>query len=139
MNKYKAGVVGLGNIGFKYDLDKRRKGIAGIGTKTHVSAYSENENFILSGVVEINKETRELFKAKYPKVPVYKSVSELMLDQRPDFISVCTSTTTHCKIVEEIINYPVKGILCEKPIADSPEDARKIIELCHEKKNNLDS
>lgn len=130
---YRAAVIGLGNIGFKYDLDEKRKGIAGKGIKTHVSAYQNCKHVDLSGVVEIDDQSINKFKSKYSSIPVYKSVSQLMMKEKLDFISICTSTKTHSQILREIIKYPIKGILCEKPIANNLDNARAMITLCEER------
>tara|TARA_B100000315_G_C14469725_1_gene537719 strand:+ start:75 stop:1085 length:1011 start_codon:yes stop_codon:yes gene_type:complete len=130
---YRAAVIGLGNIGFKYDLDETRKGIAGKGIKTHVSAYQNSKHVDLSGVVEIDDQSINKFKSKYPSISVYKSVSQLMMKEKIDFISICTPAESHSQILNEIIKYPIKGILCEKPIADNLVDARSMINLCEKR------
>ena len=130
---YRGAVIGLGNIGFKYDLDEKRKGIAGKGIKTHVSAYQNCKHIDLSGVVEIDEQSINKFKSKYSTISVYHSVSQLMKKKKIDFISICTSTESHNLILREIIKYPIKGILCEKPISNNLEDARAMINLCEER------
>ena len=130
---YRAAVIGLGNIGFKYDLDKERQGVAGKGIKTHVSAYQRSNNTELSGVIEVDDKTINKFKTIYPNVRTYKSISQLMCSQNIDFISICTNTESHSQILREIIKYPIKGILCEKPIANNLENARAMITLCEER------
>ena len=130
---YKTAVIGLGNIGFKYDLDKERQGVAGKGIKTHVSAYQRSNNTELSGVIEVDDKTIDIFKTIYPNVRTYKSISQLMCSQNIDFISICTKTESHSQILKEIIKYPIKGILCEKPIANNLIDAQSMITLCEER------
>ena len=127
---YNIGIIGLGNIGFKYDLDDKRKGVAGEGTKTHVSAYNNCKNVDLCGVVDIDNNIATQFKTLYPNIPVYKSVTRLMKNHNLDFVSICTPTSSHYNVLKEVIKYPIKGILCEKPIAHNLQKAQKMIELC---------
>ena len=70
--QYSAAVIGLGNIGFKFSCDQKRK-----GTWTHVDAYAGCPSTALVGAVEIDKETIDLFHLKYPDIPVYSTVKDL--------------------------------------------------------------
>ncbi|KJU81357.1 oxidoreductase domain protein [Candidatus Magnetobacterium bavaricum] len=130
MKKFKTAVIGLGNIGFKFNLDPKRK-----ETWSHVSAYEKCENTDLAGAVELNPENINIFKCHYPDIPVFKSVKDLMVSVDIDIVSICTPTESHYSILEELMAYPVKAVFCEKPFAASVADGEKMLHLCA--KNNI--
>ncbi len=124
----KAAVIGLGNIGFQFNLDPKRK-----ETWSHVSAYGKCEKTKLAGAVETDDAKIALFKKHYDAVPVFKNVRKLMKDIGPDIVSICTPTRSHYGLVRELLRYPVKAIFCEKPIAATMGEAKKMVRSCEAK------
>ena len=125
---YKTAVIGLGNIGFQLNLDNLRK-----GTWSHVSAYGKCEKTELVGAVEVNDGKINLFKQQYKNVPVFKTTKELMGNLSIDIVSICTPTESHYHILKEVLEYPVKGIFCEKPLASTIEEAKELVQKCKNK------
>ncbi|MFH1570454.1 MAG: Gfo/Idh/MocA family oxidoreductase [Gemmatimonadota bacterium] len=58
--------------------------------------------------------------------------AELLERQRPDLVSICTPPQTHRALVERALGAGVRGILCEKPMALTPQDAAAMVRLCRE-------
>ena len=56
---YQAAVIGLGNIGFRFSYDAKRK-----GTWSHVDAYKQMSLHRTVGAVEIDRTTIESFSFK---------------------------------------------------------------------------
>ena len=83
------------------------------------------------------KKKIEKYAKKYKISKTYTSTSELFKNEKLDCVSICTLVSTHLKIVEEAANSGVKGIFLEKPISDSINDAKKIIEICKRNKIKL--
>lgn len=125
---HKAAVIGLGNIGFQFNLDPKRK-----ETWSHVSAYEKCGKTRLAGAVELSPEKIDLFKRQYPDIPVFKSVKDLMESVDIDIVSICTPTESHYPILKELLGYPVKGIFCEKPFASDVAEAKEMVTRCNEK------
>ena len=65
MKPYKCLIVGLGDIGLKYDLGLSKRFVY-----THARAISIHPDFELIGAVDINKKNRDEFKKNYRK-PVF--------------------------------------------------------------------
>jgi predicted dehydrogenase len=126
---YKAAVIGLGNIGFKFDQDERRK-----ETWSHVAAYARCEKTKLSGAVEVNEANADLFRNTYHNIPVFKSIKEMMDNIPVDIVSISTPTGTHYPILKELIQYPIKAIFCEKPLSLKIGEARRMVSLCKKAK-----
>ncbi|HOQ82202.1 MAG TPA: Gfo/Idh/MocA family oxidoreductase [bacterium] len=125
---YRAAVVGLGNIGFQFSLDPNRT-----GTWSHVSAYERCEETVLVGAVEIDEGRTVVFREHRRDIPVYKNVRDLMEVLQPQIVSICTPEQSHYQIAKEIVNYPVEGIFCEKPITSNIEDAKELVRLCSDR------
>ena len=126
---YKAAVIGLGNIGFKFDMDKKRK-----ETWSHVAAYERCEKTKLSGAVEVNEANANLFGNNYDNIPVFKSIKEMMDNISIDIVSISTTTESHYPILKELIQYPIKAIFCEKPLSLKKGEARRMVSSCRKAK-----
>ena len=126
---FQAAVIGLGNIGFKFSYDAKRK-----GTWSHVDAYTACPSTVLAAAVEIDKSTTDLFCAKYPDVPVYATVKELFSEHRIDIASICVPTRLHYPIFREIIGYDIKAVFCEKPLSGAASESQEMVDLARAKK-----
>ena len=131
MKKLNCAVIGCGRIGCGFD-DNHSNLI-----KTHAGSYFKNSQTNLVALCDIDKKKIEKYAKKYKISKTYTSTSELFKNEKLDCVSICTLVSTHLKIVEEAANSGVKGIFLEKPISDSINDAKKIIEICKRNKIKL--
>jgi len=121
-------VMGLGNIGFGFNFDEKRKGVW-----THVRAFEKSGMISLTGAVDPSADARARFASRYPNVPVYDSAEALFRNHKPDVVSICTPTSSHYPLAELAAGAGVRGLFCEKPLASSAHDARALCELCRER------
>jgi len=126
---YQAAVIGLGNIGFKFSYDAKRK-----GTWSHVDAYNKCPSTVLAGAVEIDRNTIDLFHSKYPDVPVYPTVKDLFSKHRIDIVSICVPTHLHYSMYKEVVGHDIKAIFCEKPLSGMVHESQEMVDLAREKK-----
>lgn len=63
--------------------------------------------------------------------PLYKDYRELLEHVALDAVVIALPNGLHWPAVEAALDAGIHNILLEKPIADSEEDAEKIIEACH--------
>jgi len=130
MRKFKTAIIGLGNIGFQFNLDSLRKGVW-----SHAAAYDICRQTKLCAAVEIDRKKVAQFNAYYKgRIPVFLTIKELMQNTRPDIVSICTPAKTHYAILKELAQYPLKAIFCEKPIALSLKEAKEMVALCRKKR-----
>jgi len=106
--KVKVGVVGVGAIG-----------------RNHARIYSELESADLVGIYDANLETAEAVAAQFGTA-VIESIGELA--DLVDAASVSTPTVTHLEMGRYFLEKG-KHVLVEKPISDSVDDARELIDL----------
>lgn len=126
---YRAAVIGLGNIGFMFDLDSKRS-----STWSHVSAYNRCNETVLTACVETDKEKTQLFTERHPDVPVYSQVEQMFANHSLDIVSIATPTPTHFPILESIAQYPIAAVFCEKPFGPTAKECRMMVSLAEEKK-----
>lgn len=111
----KAGVIGIGNMG-----------------KNHARVYSELEEADLVAISDIDESSREI--ASQFGCGFYKDYMELLEREEVDAVSIAVPTKLHRDVAIDCIKNG-KNVLIEKPISDSIEGAKEIIEQA--KKNEV--
>lgn len=113
MKKTKAAIIGCG----------------GIGMQKHMPAVASLETVEMVAFCDIIKERAEeaceKFGAKGAKA--YTDYRELLKDAAIDVIHVCTPNKSHMEISVAAMEAG-KDVLCEKPMAKTAADARKMLE-----------
>lgn len=125
---FKAGIVGCGRIGSEFDDDPKRKMVS-----THAGAYSAVDEVELVAACDFSKEKLEKCGKRWHIPSLYEDYKEMLERERLDILSICTWNSTHLDIVNEAVNCNVKAIFCEKPIADTLQNANEIVRLCNER------
>lgn len=127
--KYKAAIIGCGRIGCGFDDDPKRKYVA-----THAGAYTNTKETELIALVDKDKKLLNKYKKKFNVPSIYTDYVEMLKQEKPDIISICTWNNTHYNIVKKAVEYEVKAIFCEKPIANKLDDAKEMVKLCKKHK-----
>ncbi|MDP8298558.1 MAG: Gfo/Idh/MocA family oxidoreductase [Candidatus Tantalella remota] len=129
-NTLKAVVIGCGRIGAEFDNDPKRRYVS-----THVGAYATLKSTELVAVCDMDKKKAQKCAARWGVKNVYTDFKKMMSDCAPEVVSICTPPATHYSVLKEVVKFQPKAVFCEKPIASSVTEARKMIELC--KKKNI--
>lgn len=120
-------IVGLGAIGMGYDLDLDSRYIM-----THARAAEQNDKYRLLGGVDPSHEKRVAFGLAY-RAPVFSTIEEALKATRPDLIVISVPTEEHLSLIERaLLFYRPKAVLCEKPLAYTVSQAKKIVALCED-------
>lgn len=121
----KSVVIGLGQIGMKYDYDDSSKNFIA----THVKSLFLHPNFKLVAVVDSSSDRRNQFKKKY-NISAYERIEDLPKKSKIDLMVIATNTKDHFDSFEKIVeNFNPRLILCEKPLSETIEKSRKMIDL----------
>ncbi|MDR0403114.1 MAG: Gfo/Idh/MocA family oxidoreductase [Treponema sp.] len=123
MKPVRAAVVGLGRIGSLLENDPRREKPC-----THAGAISGSGDCVLVAGADTDGERRGLFRETWG-VPVYAAAETMLEEQKPDILCVATHPDSHLLYCELAARRGVKVAVCEKPLADSLEKAKKIARL----------
>jgi len=113
MEHLKAAVIGVGAMGWN-----------------HCRVYSELDGVELAGVCDIDNRLAK--KAGWSfKCRSYTDYDTLLSKEKPDVVSVAVPTQFHREVALACVESGA-GVLVEKPIADSLENAKAIIEAADE-------
>ncbi|MBD3184315.1 hypothetical protein GF312_18675 [Candidatus Poribacteria bacterium] len=112
-------------------------GIIGCGgiSRMHAGWYKNYSRTQMVACADINKENAEKFAEEFELEKAYTDYIEMLEIEQPDIISICTWPKQHAEITVESAKRGVKGILCEKPIAENLGQADEMIKVCEE--NNV--
>jgi predicted dehydrogenase len=128
----KVGIVGCGNIAWKWDSLSRDT------FNTHAKSYYENPKVHLKACCDSDFERAMEMTKIYSAISPYKDYKEMLRRENLDIVSVCATTGAHYEIMEYILNNTdIKYILCEKPLTDHLELTKKIYLLAELKKANI--
>ena len=123
MDKIPAVIIGLGRIASLLEDDSRREKPC-----THAGAINANPFCFLAAGCDKDEERRRLF-AKRWGVPVYDNAALMIRAQSPLLVVIATHPDSHCFYCRLVDDSGVPVIVCEKPLADTLSEARKIASL----------
>lgn len=124
MKRHRAVVIGLGQVGSRFDEEPGRSIVW-----THAGAYLSLPNvYDLVGVCDTDPRNADNFSRRHKGIPVFAAVGELLAATRPEVVSICTPTHTHARLAAEAMTTSsVRALWCEKPIADNILDAERTV------------
>lgn len=127
--KYKAAVIGLGKIGFGYDLDSTYG-----GPLSHTFAYDNSEKFNLVAGADVNYDIEFIFKSKFPESDFYIDYIKMLNEHEIDVVSICTPPELHLNQIEKILEVKtLKVIFCEKPLVKNILEYKNLKEVLKNK------
>jgi len=118
------GIIGLGFMAATHVRAYQQIQGARIGALCNPSGRNLNGDF--SGVSG-NIDTGTPLQLDMAKVSAYKEVDQLLADPGVDLIDICTPTAHHADLAVRALQAG-KHVLCEKPMARTVADARRIVE-----------
>jgi len=111
-------------------------GIGQIARKAHIPAYISNKYVDLIALVDIDKRKAKRAAKKFGIKNCFSSIDELFEKQNVDAVSICTSPNTHAEIALKAFSYDAH-VFCEKPMATTIYDGKKMLEASQKKGKNL--
>jgi predicted dehydrogenase len=95
--------------------------------KSHAGAYHKDPRFSLVAAADPSEDSLKRFGSKWKVSNLYYDVEEMLAKERPDVLSITSSTDSHIRILEQALDSSVKVILLEKPVSNSFTEAMSVI------------
>lgn len=108
-------------------------GCGGIANGKHMPSLSKLVDVEMVAFCDLIQERAEKAKEQYgtPDAKVYTDYKDLLKDQEIEVVHVCTPNRSHAPISIDSL-YADKHVMCEKPMAKTAEDARKMVEAARD-------
>ena len=128
MAKLRVGIIGCGRPG-------RTAGATGSGTAhVHAQGYVASPDCDLVAAADIKPENLEAFCDEYDISGRYLDHREMLAQAELDVVSVCVWPHLHARMVVDSANAKsVRAVHCEKPMALTWGDAKRMAAACEEK------
>ncbi len=126
MRAVRAAIIGAGR-------PRRSPGATGFGMAyNHAEGFVAAEGCELVAVADIKRGNAEAFAEQYPSARPYEDYGEMLEREKPDIVSICLWTHLHRPAVSDCVGAGVKAIHCEKPMAATYGEARRMVEAADE-------
>lgn len=118
-------LVGLGAIGQGYDTDTDSRFV-----RSHARALSTHPRFRLVAGVDIDARLHQAF-TQATGAPAFSQLEEALGLHSPELVVIATPTPTHADVLHRVLaNAAPAIVLCEKPLAPHPIEARAMVDAC---------
>ena len=116
-------VAGLGRIGSTLEKDPLREKPA-----SHAGAIDNHPRTVLTAGTDPDEKRRDEFAADWGGVRTYENPIEMIRVEKPQIMHIASWTETHPKLLKAALDEGIPVIICEKPLADSLEKVRTVME-----------
>jgi UDP-N-acetylglucosamine 3-dehydrogenase len=96
----------------------------------HAQAYRETGRCELVAAADVSPENGAVFAARWGVPAIYADYRAMLAEARPEIVSVCTWPPLHAEMVIACAEADVKAVHCEKPMATTWDDARRMVAAC---------
>lgn len=121
MIKYKAAIIGCGNIGAFYDSPIHSDNIL-----THAHGYSLEPRVHLCAMADIEESKADNAARIWGGKPYYDA-QEMFENEGIDIVSICVPDKYHKSMLDLCLSHHPKAVFCEKPITLDVESAERIV------------
>lgn len=127
--KYKAVIIGCGNIGALLEADPLRPKPA-----TYAGAFLTHPDIHLAGFIDCSAGALRQARSLFPSAAAYENAEKCLKQEQPDIVAIATPPATHFRYLKMCQKYDVDAVICEKPVSDSLAEAIKMSRLEADKK-----
>lgn len=120
-NRYRYGIIGTG-------IPWQTEGATGFGmANPHYSGFIGSGRVELVAIADVREDHAKLFLERHgATAPIYSDYHEMLATEKPDIVSICTWPHLHAEMVVAACEAGIKAIHCEKPMATTWGDAKRI-------------
>jgi D-apiose dehydrogenase len=113
-------------------MEKLKFAVLGCGfwSKFQIGAWSELEGVELVAVYNRTISKAQAIADRFNVSRVYNDPEELFKNEKLDFVDIITDVDTHSHFVNMALEFGIKCIICQKPMAPDFETALKMVNRC---------
>jgi predicted dehydrogenase len=127
MSTYRIGFIGCGR-------PWRSEGASGFGmSHFHARGYKDSPDAEIVALADISCENAEAFRERHGGDAIYTDYHEMLANENLDMVSICTWPHLHAQMVIDAAEAGVKAIHCEKPMAPTWAEAKRMARICDER------
>jgi len=127
---YRAAIIGCGRKGSTIDMEKRWLVNYDVLPCSHASAYCAHPRIGLVAGVCRTAQSADSFRQRWGVENAYTNYQQMLEVEKPDIVSVTTHAPLHAEITIAAAEAGVKGIIVEKAMATSIDEAERMIDAC---------
>lgn len=103
-----------------------------LGIYTHSRAYQTCSRTELVAICDADAARAEACARRWGVARWYTDPIRMMEEAHPDLVSLCSPDETHAPLTLSLLQAPCppRGLFCEKPLALSVDDGRRVVEGC---------
>ena len=109
----------------------KRGALVGCGffAQNHLHAWGMIEGADIVAVCDVDESRAKAYAEKFGIAKAYVDAEMMLETETPDFVDVATQPHTHLELTQLAAGHGV-NIICQKPLAPSLEEAKRIVEAC---------
>ena len=123
----KAGIIGCGRMGAFTSQAVKSYAPQCWFPLSHAESFISHPNIKLTSLCDAEIASLKKASTKYGIDKIYLNYKDLILKERPDFLSIATRTIGRSEIIRFAILNSVKAIHIEKPLCNSVEELEQIM------------
>ena len=154
--RYRGAIIGLGWMGMLYDLARRmghwhvddvdrptpqldvhrrfpyheRHNPRSNVPTSYAGALADRPEIELIAAAERDTKRLAAFQERYGVEAVYTDAQQMLETERPDIVAIASNTKGRAALTCLAVECGAKGIVTEKPIADTVEEADRMVNTC---------
>jgi predicted dehydrogenase len=101
---------------------------AGMAGKLALQALTASKRFRPTAVADLSEDALERIRQKYPDLATYSSPQQMFQRSPSDVICIATYAPSHLPLTLEALQLPIRGLVVEKPLADTAAAGRKLLD-----------
>ena len=127
MSILRVGIIGCGR-------PRQTTGATGYGmSHWHARGYERADGCAIVALADINEENARAFQQEHGGETIYGDYRAMLAHERLDIVSICTWPQLHAEMVIAAAEAGVRAIHCEKPMAPTWGEARRMVATCEER------
>ena len=127
MDTHRAAIIGCGRIASTIEDELRDwPGLQAL-PYSHAGAYRAARGVELVAAAEPDEKKLAEFGQRWGVSELFSNADEMLESVRPDLVSICVPTRRHARYVEAACANGVRGLLLEKPVAETLVEADQMV------------